>query len=452
MSTFEIILEFVNEKLWLAILIVPLYFRACPRKKLFGRKAILGIVGVFVLGLLPRLLIEQFPQLSLVSFWLTREQFIWPVLMTFYLGLMFQGSWNMNLFTALAGLCTQEIMYGIWAVISIKAPIVATNLGELLICICIGSGLTISLYYFIGVRLTPRSLQTLRKRSLIPLILLYLVSALLLWYSTSVVLFLILFYDTVQGALEQAGSSFGITGVRMAAIYTGIAADLMVLFALRNMLRYSESDLEKELLEQIREQDRKQYTRFRSNVDYINTKSHDLRHYLELLRSSEKLPEQELRQVSESLLNLDSETDSGNETLDLILTDRRLSCESMGIELIFQTDGTRLAQLDTIDTYTLFCNILDNAVEYVRALPEEKRQIRLGIRTIHSMVFIHQENPLSGTLEIRNGLPVTTHDDTTLHGFGLKSVQDTVKKRGGELMIRAEGDRFELDICFPEFE
>ena len=220
----------------------------------------------------------------------------------------------------------------------------------------------------------------------------------------------------------------------------------------RLLHRYSLQEEQTEMLEQIREQDRKQYDRFRSNVDYINTKSHDLKHYLSLLQNNKKLPEEELHQVTESILHLDSETDSGNETLDLILTDRRLDCERQGIELIFQTDGTKLTQLDIIDTYTVFCNILDNAVEYVKSLPKADRQIRLGIRTIHGMVFIHQENPLSTTLEMKDGLPHTTQSDTTLHGFGLKSVQNTIKKCGGELSIQTQNKRFELDIYFPQPE
>ena len=83
-------------------------------------------------------------------------------------------------------------------------------------------------------------------------------------------------------------------------------------------------------------------------------------------------------------------------------------------------------------------------------MPPEERRIRLGIRTIHGMVFIHQENPLKGSLEMKDGLPVTTQPDPALHGLGLKSVQNTVKKRGGELAVWADAGRFELEICFPQ--
>ena len=446
-SPFDILLEFINEKIWLAILLLVLYVRACPRKKRFVLKAVLGAAGVVIFGLLPSILTGYFPSSGVLLFWNSREQFIWPVLMTMYLGTMYESGWNMNVFSALTGLCTQEIMYGIWSYVEIKIPSVATDFGELIFFTLIGAASAVILHFFMAVKITPRGFQALQKRSLVPLILLYIVAALMMWFSTFVILFMILGFDSLQ---IQTGSVFNLEKVRMAALYSNVASNMIVLLALRNMLRYSESDLERELLEQIREQDRKQFTHFRNNVDYINTKTHDLRHYLSLLQKNEKIPEQELHRVSESILHLDAETDSGNETLDMILTDRKLVCAKEGIELVFQTDGTSLAQLDTIDTFGIFCNILDNAIGYVKGLPPEKRRIRLGIRTIHGMVFIHQENPLKESLKMKDGLPVTTQPDSALHGLGLKSVQNTVKKRGGELAVWADAGRFELEICFPQ--
>ena len=447
MSPAEVILEFINEKIWLAVFIVLLFVRSCPRKRFFAWKAAVGVIGLFVLGLLPKILNFAMPEIVLFH---SGRLLIWPVLVALYMGLLFRCNWNMMLLAALAGLCTQEIVFGIWAFIELMVPPVGTVLGELLICAGISVCASAILYYFLAVKITPRSLQVLERRSLLPLLALYILSALLISAFSNVTVTLILSFDLIQGAFAQAELPLDVGRLRADSILANVTGNLVVLLALRNMLRYSEADLEKELLEQIREQDRKQYNRFRDNVDYINTKAHDLKHYLSLLQRSEKLPEQELRQVSESILRLEAETNSGNKTLDMILTDRRLACENKGIELIFQTDGTSLDQLDIIDTYTIFCNILDNAIEYVTGLPKGERQIRLGIRTVHGMVFIHQENPLNGPLNMKGGLPVTTQENPTLHGFGLRSVQNTVRKRGGELTIRTENRRFELDICFPQ--
>jgi len=449
MSTFDIVLEFINEKVWLSVFIAVLYVHSCPRKPHFSLKFACGALGLVILGLLPRILFEYVTQSSVLLFWLSRELFLWPMILALYMGVMFRCDWNMMLLSAICGLCAQETVFGLWAMLSVNIPWIDTNVGELFLCALMGLGVTVVLYNFLAKRITPRSLQALQKRSLIPLLALYILSALLISFSSYVVLSVILFFDQIRDAFAAAGVPIHVAQLRMYSICTSTAADVLVLLALSNMLRYSESELERVLLEQIREQDRKQYARFRNNVDYINTKSHDLRHYLDLIRHNQTIPKEELELVSESLSQLDSETDSGNETLDLILTDRRLTCKKEGGELIFQTDGTTLEQLDIVDTFGVFCNILDNAIEYIRELPAEKRTIRLGIRTVHSMVFIHQENFLAGELEMKDGLPVTTKEDRSRHGLGLKSVQDTIKKRGGELLVHAVGNRFEIDIYFP---
>ena len=450
---YSISLEVIQEVLWLTVFVFLLFSYACPRNNHFYVRAGGVIFILLTISIAQRVAERICPDcvpVALISRW---GLFLSLIVIALCMKILFQCNWNMMLFGSLVGLCTQEIMFGIWTILTVLVPAVDTFWGQLIICCLIGIALCFGLYYFLAVKITPRSLQMLEQHSLVPLLLIYLLTLLLISFSTNVVIFLNIFFDPIRNTLAQMGANSGrlsVGSIRMSCIYSSLVGNLLILFTLRNMLRYSESDLEREMLEHIREQDRKQYTRFRNNVDYINTKSHDLNHYLELLKRNEKIPPEELQQVSDSLLHLDSETDSGNETLDLILTDRRLACNAREIELIFQTDGTRLEQLDVIDTYAVFCNILDNAIGYVKDLPPQERCIRLGIRTFHSMVFIHQENPLVGDLKMKDGLPTTTQSDETLHGFGLKSVQNTVKKRGGELMIRAENSRFELDICFPQ--
>ncbi|MDD6160100.1 MAG: GHKL domain-containing protein [Oscillospiraceae bacterium] len=454
----SLILEMI-EDVWFAIFVFMQLFLASSKKAGFTARVI-GVLPIylFVSGvqeILRFLCVER--GLSGIfadafHFLLTWEWLVVLVCLMIYMRFCFSCSWNMLLFSLLSGFCAQEIMFGVWALVTVWVPSIDTYPMKILAFCVEGACLTVALYFYLATKMTPRNIRMIEKRSLLVLLQLYALSAVFVHCSATTVIFLNVFFNPIKNLQNGADliSRLRIDTARMSSIYANLAGNVLILFALRNMLRFSETELEREMLAQIREQDRKQYAHFRDNVDYINTKSHDLRHYFDLLQQNRTIAREELERVSESLQQLDSETDSGNETLDLILTDRRLACNARGIELIFQTDGTRLEQLDVIDTYAVFCNILDNAIGYVKDLPPQERCIRLGIRTFHSMVFIHQENPLVGELKMKDGLPTTTQNDETIHGFGLKSVQNTVKKRGGELMIRAENNRFELDICFPQ--
>ena len=50
---------------------------------------------------------------------------------------------------------------------------------------------------------------------------------------------------------------------------------------------------------------------------------------------------------------------------------------------------------------------------------------------------------------MKNGLPVTTKEDKSVHGYGMLSMKMLAEKYGGELFVSVEGDMFDLDIIFP---
>lgn len=450
----------IFDDLLLVVFVFSQIIFVCEKRKGFFVRLIVGFPIYALIGGMTNLLFA-FGALYDNSGWLAAVRHFlveWEWLVVFvamivYVWVCFRSNWNVLLIVSLAGLCTQQLMYAVWAFAIAVRPAWDTPVFKIVAFCLVGAGFAFLLYRYLTAQITQLNIKAIEKRSLTTLIPLYILSAVLVYCSSTSVIFLNMLFEPLQEAVGEFGSISGrlsASGARYASICTNAACNLMILFALRHTLRFTEKELEREVLEQIREQDRKQFTHFRNNVDYINTKSHDLKHYLDLIRMNKTVPQKELDEVAESILRLDSETDSGNETLDMILTDRRLVCAREGIELIFQTDGTRLEQLDAIDTFGIFCNVLDNAIRYVKELPTENRIIRLGIRTIRGMVFIHQENPFMGQLEMKDGLPVTTQSDETRHGFGLKSVQNTVKQRGGEFAVWAENGRFEIDICFPQ--
>ena len=101
------------------------------------------------------------------------------------------------------------------------------------------------------------------------------------------------------------------------------------------------------------------------------------------------------------------------------------------------------------DIYSLFGNALDNAIEYVLNLEEEKRFIRLNVKIIGENLLIHMENYFSGELIYDNGLPKTTKEDKDYHGYGMKSIQLIVNKYDGDLNISLDNNVFSLFIMFP---
>lgn len=202
------------------------------------------------------------------------------------------------------------------------------------------------------------------------------------------------------------------------------------------------------LLKYMLSEDKKQYEQWKDSIDIINIKYHDLKH--QLLKLRENVSESYLREVEEAATTYESTIRTGNEVVDIILTEKSLQCKKNHIALTCMVDGDVLNGIEETDLYSLFGNALSNSIEEVKSLPdEEMRVISLIVRKIGNMISIHFENYYAGEIILENGLPKTTKKDENYHGYGIKSIQMIAKKYGGTMQITTEDQLFSLDIMIP---
>lgn len=212
-------------------------------------------------------------------------------------------------------------------------------------------------------------------------------------------------------------------------------------------LTTSRINFEKQFSDKLLEDEKRQYDAFKNSVDYVNIKCHDLKHELQRIRQSGSINTDKLEEIAQGATLYEAFAKTGNETLDILLTEKNLTCISNGIALSYMADASALSVMDASDVYSLFGNLLDNAIEYVQKLEDsDKRFIRLFVKPQGGMLLIHEENYLEGVARLVDGLPQTTKRDTAYHGFGVKSMQRTAKKYGGDLKINAEEGIFKVDI------
>lgn len=143
----------------------------------------------------------------------------------------------------------------------------------------------------------------------------------------------------------------------------------------------------------------------------------------------------------------DSMADTGNEILDIILTDMGFRCEKEGIKLTYLIDGSLLNFMDPMDIHAIFGNLFDNAFECVRKLKDpEKRIISLKMTAVGEMLYFHAFNYYDSDLKFEDGLPQTTKENAENHGLGMKSIRMSVKKYGGVLTVTTEDYIFNVNF------
>ena len=111
--------------------------------------------------------------------------------------------------------------------------------------------------------------------------------------------------------------------------------------------------------------------------------------------------------------------------------------------------GEGLSFMRDIDIYTLFANLLDNAIEASLKIPPENRCITLAVRRQSAFLSIHISNYFSGKLLEENGELITLKEDHNAHGYGSKSVRQIVEKYDGSLSYRNEDNVFTVNILIP---
>lgn len=198
---------------------------------------------------------------------------------------------------------------------------------------------------------------------------------------------------------------------------------------------------------------RRQYEISRQTIESVNIKAHDIRHQIRHLFAGSpaeaSIDQEFLAEIAREVNVYDAVADTGNDALDVVLTEKGLVCERDGISLSLIADGSALGFMSAADIYSFFGNALDNAIEAVQAKRDGARAISIDVRSRLGAVCIHVENSCAGEVHFVDGLPQTTKPDHENHGFGVKSMRLIAEKYGGVLTMNAHGDTFELDALIP---
>lgn len=226
-----------------------------------------------------------------------------------------------------------------------------------------------------------------------------------------------------------------------------ICCCIFILFLRSDMLERRRLKQEIGVIESLRAKELRHYEQLKSNIDLVNVKCHDIKHYIDRAGAGGGIDPEELK----DLVNIyDSEMETGNETLDIVLSEYRIYCNSHGILFTAFADGAALRYMNVSDICSLFGNIMENAVEACeRVMDTERRVISLNVRSVAGQVSVCAENYFEGEVKFADGLPVTGKEDTFRHGYGVKSIRMIAEKYGGSMQCSARDGLFRVSVLFP---
>ena len=167
-------------------------------------------------------------------------------------------------------------------------------------------------------------------------------------------------------------------------------------------------------------------------------KEYDMTEYYKSLFNQNE--NQQILIHDESLLNSsdlkDSVHVSDNEVLNSILCHYMKICRDKHISFKVDIRKKLLQNLKYEELTSLFCNLLDNAVEACSDIPDSYIEMSVSFEPNSSLTVINIINTcrVVPTFD-KNGRPVTTKKGSKNHGFGVKSINRVIDRYNGNIKM-----------------
>lgn len=142
---------------------------------------------------------------------------------------------------------------------------------------------------------------------------------------------------------------------------------------------------------------------------------------------------------------------TGCDLLDCILASKLERMEQLGIAYTIEGVFDRGLDLSPVDICAIFANAVDNAMEACEKI-EGERRFSMKIKKTQALYCVVMENtmaPKAVSEDKIKEIRFTTKKNKELHGYGLSTIQKTVRRVGGDSTVEALQDRFVLTLMLP---
>lgn len=198
----------------------------------------------------------------------------------------------------------------------------------------------------------------------------------------------------------------------LAASLANVVCSLSVLVVLFSLLFQKSLEAELEVVYQMWRQEQKQYEISKQTIDLINVKCHDMKHQIRAISRQAAIDPAALEEMESVISIYGTIVKTGSQALDIILAEKNLYCQKNGVTISCIADGAKLDFMTDSDIYSLFGNLLDNAIRSVTALEPDKRVISFSVRAERAFLSINSHNYYGGEVRMERGLPVSNQAET----------------------------------------
>ena len=207
-----------------------------------------------------------------------------------------------------------------------------------------------------------------------------------------------------------------------------------------------ETQLRMKLLEQQNENAKKNIENANAFVGQMKSVKHDIQNHLLILYNyiyENKYSEAEnyIKQfIDDYLPHIQSMVNTNNDAFNAIVNSKIAVCTQKKIYIEVNVMKDALVDFDTVDTCILFGNLLDNAIE--AAENTIKKRITVDIKIEGEYLSVLISNSINDSVLKNNQQLMTSKEDKSMHGIGIKTIKNIVNKYDGMIQFFEESNEF----------
>lgn len=169
---------------------------------------------------------------------------------------------------------------------------------------------------------------------------------------------------------------------------------------------------------------------------------HDIKNHLQVLEKEvqEKKGEDNnyLNEVKNTINKLTTREIIDRKILNILFLEKIEYASKLNIKIKFDIDKIDTSFIKDFDIITIFSNILDNAIDAVKELPEKDRLIEINIKRIHDFLLICEMNPCINELKKNREKILTNKDGHS--GLGLQNIERVLKNYDANMVVEIDDD------------
>ena len=196
------------------------------------------------------------------------------------------------------------------------------------------------------------------------------------------------------------------------------------------------------------------YQSLRKAYDENRMMYHDFKNHLLVI--NQLLQEKRTKEVLEYIntcihwtLTINQRVETGCKIIDIIVNCKIADAIDKDIDFKYEIDYIGEICIKDNDMCALLANLLDNAIEACEKIEKEERRIYLRIKKKNEMLLIWIENSKEDRKLAKRDFFRTCKENKELHGLGMKSIDNVIKKYDGHKEYEILKDKFLIYISIP---